>query len=108
MCTSTFLTILSIHYDIIYGQPWLRRRNPTIDWSNGSISINSLWLPTIEPSLQVKSSRIELVSAVGIKHAMHAADTAYLVLVSDKPVAGEGAATQSIDPRIRSLLDEFK
>src|ERR1700716_3644110 len=43
-----------------------------------------------------------------IKHAMHAADTAYLVLVSDKSVAGEGAATQSIDPRIRSLLDEFK
>jgi hypothetical protein len=39
---------------------------------------------------------------------MHAADTAYLVFVSDKSVAGEGAATQSIDPRIRSLLDEFK
>jgi hypothetical protein len=95
-------------YDIIYGQPWLRRHNPSIDWSNGSVSINSLSLPTIEPSLQVKSSPIELVSAVGIKHAMQAADTAYLVLVSDKSVAGEGAATQSIDSRIRSLLNEFK
>ena len=95
-------------YDIIYGQPWLRRHNPTIDWSNGSVSINSVSLPTLKPSLQVKSSPTELVSAVGIKHAMHAADTAYLVFVSDKSVAGEGAATQSIDPRIRSLLDEFK
>src|SRR3954451_8392215 len=72
------------------------------------VSTRYRYRPSNHPRYTMKSSPIELVSAVGIKHAMHAADTAYLVLVSDKSVAGEGAATQSIDPRIRSLLDEFK
>src|SRR4051812_29022463 len=50
-------------HDIIYGHPWLRRHNPSIDWSNGSVSISSLSLPTMEPpSLQMKPSPIELVS----------------------------------------------
>jgi hypothetical protein len=96
-------------YDIIYGQPWLRKHNPHINWSNGSVTVNSEPLPTIDTSLTVQSEPPQLVSAIGIKHAMHAAESAYLLLVSDKSAAMEGAETQStLDPRIRSLLDEFK
>jgi hypothetical protein len=103
---SLSLPVIPLAYDIIFGQPWLRRHNPRIDWRAGSVTLGDHLLPVEQPSHS--NTPIELVSALGIKHAMHSADSAYLLLVTNQSVAKDGTATEPLDSRTKSLLDEFK
>jgi hypothetical protein len=116
-------------YDIIFGQPWLRRHNPSIDWSIGSVKVLDRELPIVltpalsrelpfnPPSLSL--SPIATVSALGIKKAIRSATSSYLILVRpqtsalygaavEQPVACLGTVAAIVDPRTSSLLKDFE
>jgi hypothetical protein len=68
------------------------------------VTLGSHLLP-VEQQL-ANCSAIELVSAINIKHAMQAAETAQLLLVMERSAATNGADFS--DPRTASLLEQFK
>ncbi|KAI5116006.1 hypothetical protein M0805_004378 [Coniferiporia weirii] len=44
--TTTFLVTSLGKEDVILGLPWLKRHNPAIDWTTGTISINKVTMAT--------------------------------------------------------------
>ncbi|KAI5116705.1 hypothetical protein M0805_009206 [Coniferiporia weirii] len=59
--TTTFLITSLGKEDVILGLPWLKRHNPAIDWTAGTISINKVTTATtlakehVKPTLPLKT-----------------------------------------------------
>ena len=89
-------------YDLILGLPWLVKHNPAIDWARRSIEIDGSPLPVSSDT--PSSPSLQLISAVGMKHAIRSASDSFLLLIQE--VFSE--ATKPQDPRVDSILEKFK
>src|ERR1700730_5366015 len=57
-----------VGYDVIVGTTWLKRHNPSINWSTGMVTVDSNGKQCVLPQLTENSGRsIEMISALQFK-----------------------------------------
>ena len=98
--------------DVILGQPWLQRLNPSIDWAANRVMVGKAVLLAgsahVQAHVEHEAVNISLISATAMKKERKqgvALEMCLLVLDTATPSV---ATESSSDPELRVLLEEFK
>ena len=95
--------VANITHDAYLGQPWLTTGGIAIDWTSGTVRVNSDI--TIE-GIRKSEEQISLMSSCAFKKAMKK-DQAFLCIVHPKEPNDDKDDSLSINPKVQDLLAEF-
>jgi hypothetical protein len=97
-----------VGYDVILGTPWLRRHNPSINWTSHSISVSSQGEQYILPlAYSTDTPSVEVVSALQFKREVQHGEELYLALVrSSVEQSSDNKAAVSTDAS--TIINEYK
>jgi hypothetical protein len=97
-----------VDYDVIVGSPWLKRHNPSIDWSTGIVRVSSQGRQCVLP-LHTHShvATIQMVSAIQMKREVQKGEDMYLVLIQDA-VEHTSDSKATISGDAAAIISEYK
>ena len=100
--TATALQVADIEgYDVILGQPWLRKVNPAIDWTSGRAVITQRGhTHTLRPmhAADTPGSGIHVINALTYLREAHPTDKVYLLTINASAPQPSGAPPKADAP----------
>src|SRR6202163_689507 len=97
-----------VGYDVIVGTTWLKRHNPSINWSTGMVTVDSNGKQCVLPQLTENSGRsIEMISALQFKREVEKGEQMYLAFI--QPASEESTDSKaSVLGDASHIINEFK